>query len=220
MGKRERKARERERKRNIVALLLLLLLRRTAATVLEHVLPVLFALSFLGPTHTHWLISVHFFLVFLVFSVYPTNACSRYSYWWWWRVPSLLPPLLPIKLPLASTRTKRDFGRWRLCPPALGKTIPARGRRRGRERRRRSQSGKGKGKENPKRESAFEASSVLQHAKRKERERERSPSKERSRNCRFCNEVFPFSRTNPSVAESEHHRREKARARIVSRNYK
>ena len=53
MGKRERKARERERKRNIVALLLLLLLRRTAATVLEHVLPVLFALSFLGPTHTH-----------------------------------------------------------------------------------------------------------------------------------------------------------------------
>ena len=38
---------------NIVALLLLLLLRRTAATVLEHVLPVLFALSFLGPTVAH-----------------------------------------------------------------------------------------------------------------------------------------------------------------------
>ena len=53
MGKRERKARERERKRNIVALLLLLLLRRTAATVLEHVLPVLFALSLRGPTVAH-----------------------------------------------------------------------------------------------------------------------------------------------------------------------
>lgn len=53
VGKRERKARERERKRNIVALLLLLLLRRTAATVLEHVLPVLFALSRLCPTATH-----------------------------------------------------------------------------------------------------------------------------------------------------------------------
>ena len=38
---------------NIVALLLLLLLRRTAATVLEHVLPVLFALSFLCPTVAH-----------------------------------------------------------------------------------------------------------------------------------------------------------------------
>ena len=38
---------------NIVALLLLLLLRRTAATVLEHVLPVLFALSRLCPTVAH-----------------------------------------------------------------------------------------------------------------------------------------------------------------------
>ena len=38
---------------NIVALLLLILLRRTAATVLEHVLPVLFALSRLCPTATH-----------------------------------------------------------------------------------------------------------------------------------------------------------------------
>ena len=53
VGKRERKAREKERKRNIVALLLLLLLQRTAATVLEHVLPVLFAFSFLGPTVAH-----------------------------------------------------------------------------------------------------------------------------------------------------------------------
>jgi len=53
VGKRERKARERERKRNIVALLLLLLLRRTAATVLEHVLPVLFALSLRSPTVAH-----------------------------------------------------------------------------------------------------------------------------------------------------------------------
>ena len=38
---------------NIVALLLLLLLRRTAATVLEHVLPVLFALSLRSPTVAH-----------------------------------------------------------------------------------------------------------------------------------------------------------------------
>lgn len=52
---------------------------------------------------------------------------------------------------------------------------------------------------------------------KREREREkRSPSKERSRNCRFCNEVFPFPGTNPSVAEREHHRREK-RARASFR---
>ena len=163
---------------------------------------------------THiWLTSVHFFLVFLVFSVYPTNACSRYSYWWWWRVPSLLPPLLPIKLPLASTRTKRDFGRCRLCPPGFGENHPGERKTKRKRKKKRSQSGKGKGKENPKRESAFEASSVL-HAKRKrERERKEALREERSRNCRFCES---FSRTNPSVAEREHHRREK-RARASFR---
>lgn len=171
---------------------------------------------------THiWLTSVHFFLVFLVFSVYPTNACSRYSYWWWWRVPSLLSPLLPIKLPLASTRTKRDFGRWRLCPPGFGENHP--GERKTKRKRKKKalpkRKGKGKGKpETRKRIRSIIRSATREKAKEREREK-RSPSKERSRNCRFCNEVFPFSRTNPSVAESEHHARE-TRARIVSRNYK
>lgn len=88
-----------------------------------------------------WTTPVHFFLVFLVFSVYPTNACSRYSYWWWWLVPSLRPPLLPTKLRLASTRTKRDSGRCR-CPPG-GENHP--GERKKKRKRKKALPRKGKG---------------------------------------------------------------------------
>jgi hypothetical protein len=173
VGKRERKARERERKRNIVALLLLLLLRRTAATVLEHVLPVLFALSFLGPTHTHLAHICALLLGLLgllrvpderVFAILVLVVVARAV------------AALTVAANKTSSRVDADEKGLRTMAdfvlPALGKTIPARGRRRGRERRRRSQSGKGKGKENPKRESAFEASSVLQ---KREREREKKP---------------------------------------------
>ena len=166
-----------------------------------------------------WLISVHFFLVFLVFSVYPTNACSRYSYWWWWRVPSLLPPLLPIKLPLASTRTKRDFGRCRLCPPGFGENHP--GERKTKRKRKKKALPKRKGKGKGKPETRKRIRSIIRSTKEREREREkRSPSKERedtsaerarSRfNCRFCN--YTISRTNPSVAFGTSQTRESARA--------
>ena len=119
---------------------------------------------------THiWLISVHFFLVFLVFSVYPTNACSRYSYWWWWRVPSLLSPLLPIKFPLASTRTKRDFGRWRLCPPGFGENHP--GERKTTRKRKKKALPKRKGKGKGKPETRKRVRSIIRSAKERERER-------------------------------------------------
>ena len=168
---------------------------------------------------THiWLISVHFFLVFLVFSVYPTNACSRYSYWWWWRVPSLLPPLLPIKLPLASTRTKRDFGRCRLCPPGFGENHP--GERKTKRKRKKAlllRKGKGKGKpETRKRIRSIIRSATREKAKERERERKEALRKSGRVTVDFA-VVFPDKSIRRGKRTSQ---TRETRARIVSRNYK
>lgn len=148
-----------------------------------------------------WLISVHFFLVFLVFSVYPTNACSRYSYWWWWRVPSLLPPLLPIKLPLASTRTKRDFGRCRLCPPGFGENHP--GERKTKRKRKKKALPKRKGKGKGKPETRKRIRSIIRSTKERERERKEALRKSgrvtvdfATKFSRFPGQIHPSRKEN------------------------
>ena len=218
MGKRERKARERERKRNIVALLLLLLLRRTAATVLEHVLPVLFALSFLGPTHTHLAHICALLLGLLgllrvpderVFAILVLVVVAR----------AVAAPTVAANK--TSSRVDADEKGLRTMQTLSSRLWGKPSRREEDEEEEKEESAPKAERERERKTRNAKARSKHHPFYKREREREkRSPSKERSRNCRFCNEVFPFSRTNPSVAESEHHRREKARARIVSRNYK
>ena len=217
MGKRERKARERERKRNIVALLLLLLLRRTAATVLEHVLPVLFALSFLGPTHTHLAHICALLLGLLgllrvpderVFAILVLVVVARAV---------AAPTVAANKTSSRVDADEKGLRTMQTWSSRLWGNHPGERKRKKKALPKRKVKGKGK-PETRKRIRSIIRSATREKAKEREREK-RSPSKERSRNCRFCNEVFPFSRTNPSVAESEHHARE-TRARIVSRNYK
>lgn len=217
MGKRERKARERERKRNIVALLLLLLLRRTAATVLEHVLPVLFALSFLGPTHTHLAHICALLLGLLgllrvpderVFAILVLVVVARAV------------AALTVAANKTSSRVDADEKGLRTMETLSSRLWGKPSRREEDEEEEKEESAPKAERERERKTRNAKARSKHHPFCKREREREkRSPSKERSRNCRFCNEVFPFSRTNPSVAESEHHARE-TRARIVSRNYK
>ena len=218
MGKRERKARERERKRNIVALLLLLLLRRTAATVLEHVLPVLFALSFLGPTHTHLAHICALLLGLLGLLRVPDE-----------RVFAILVLVVVARAVAAPTvAANKTSSRVDADEKGLRTMQILSSRLWGKPSRREEDEEEEKEESSPKaeRERERKTRNAKAHSKhhpfctrkgKREREREkRSPSKERSPNCRFCNEVFPFSRTNPSVAEREHHRREK-RARASFR---
>ena len=198
---------------NIVALLLLLLLRRTAATVLEHVLPVLFALSFLCPTVAH------------------LDHIQCTSSWSSWSSPctrrtrvrdtrsgggfrvSLRPPLPSTKLPLASTRTKSDSSGMRRFVLPAGKTTPARGRRRGRERRL-SQSGKGKER---KTRAKNDSKHQLYARQKREREREKKPF-ERAVAERVGRVTVDFARRFPAQILIVLERTSRARsARIVSR---
>lgn len=217
MGKRERKARERERKRNIVALLLLLLLRRTAATVLEHVLPVLFALSFLGPTHTHLAHICALLLGLLgllrvpderVFAILVLVVVAR----------AVAAPTVAANK--TSSRVDADEKGLRTMETLSSRLWGKPSRREEDEEEEKEGAPKAERERERKTRNAKAHSkhpfSAREKAKEREREK-RSPSKERSRNCRFCNEVFPFSRTNPSVAKETS--RARKRARIVSRNY-
>ena len=197
MGKRERKARERERKRNIVALLLLLLLRRTAATVLEHVLPVLFALSFLGPTHTHLahicalllgllgLLRVpdeRVFAILVLVVVARAVAANKTSS----RVDADEKGLRTMQI-LSSRLWGKPSRREEDEEEEKEESSP----KAERERERKTRNAKAHSKHHP-----FSA-----RAKAKEREREkRSPSEERSRNCRFCGR-FP-GQIHPSRKEN------------------
>ena len=218
MGKRERKARERERKRNIVALLLLLLLRRTAATVLEHVLPVLFALSFLGPTHTHLAHICALLLGLLGLLRVPDE-----------RVFAILVLVVVARAVAAPTvAANKTSSRVDADEKGLRTMETLSSRLWGKPSRREEDEEEEKEEGAPKaeRERERKTRNAKAHSKhhpfyKREREREkRSPSKERedtsaesarSRfNCRFCN--CTISRTNPSVAFGTSQTRESARA--------
>ena len=202
MGKRERKARERERKRNIVALLLLLLLRRTAATVLEHVLPVLFALSLRSPTVAHLdhicalllgllgLLRVPDERVFAILVLVvvaravaaPTVAANKTSS----RVDADEKGLRTMQ-----TLSSRLWGKPSRREEDEEEEKEESSPKAERERERKTRNAKAHSKHHP-----FSA-----RAKAKEREREkRSPSEERSRNCRFCGR-FP-GQIHPSRKEN------------------
>ena len=219
MGKRERKARERERKRNIVALLLLLLLRRTAATVLEHVLPVLFALSFLGPTHTHLAHICALLLGLLGLLRVPDE-----------RVFAILVLVVVARAVAAPTvAANKTSSRVDADEKGLRTMETLSSRLWGKPSRREEDEEEEKEEGAPKaeRERERKTRNAKAHSKhhpfcntrkgKREREREkRSPSKERSRNCRFCGR-FP-GQIHPSRKRTSQTR--ETRARIVSRNYK
>lgn len=133
-------------------------------------------------------------------------------------MPSLLPPLLPIKLPLASTRTKRDFGRCRLCPPGFGENHP--GERKTKRKRKKKalpkRKGKGKGKpETRKRIRSIIRSATREKAKERERERKEALRKSGRVTVDFA-VVFPDKSIRRGKRTSQ---TRETRARIVSRNY-
>ena len=195
---------------NIVALLLLLLLRRTAATVLEHVLPVLFALSFLCPTVAHLdhicallLLGLHGLLRVpdeRVFAILVLVVVARAV------------AALTVAANKTSSRVDADEKGLRTMQTLSSRLWGKPSRREEDE-----EEEKEEGAPKAERERERKTRNAKAHSKhhpfyKREREREkRSPSKERSRNCRFCETFSPHKSLS---SWKEHHTRG---AFIVSR---
>ena len=128
-------------------------------------------------------------------------------------MPSLLPPLLPIKLPLASTRTKREFGRCRLCPPGFGENHP--GERKTKRKRKKKALPKRKGKGKGKPETRKRIRSIIRSAKERERERKEALRK----SGRVLTVDFAVVFPDKSIRRFRNITDARKRARIVSRNY-